>query len=103
MKEGLTGGDVVVVEDFREPLLGHGHLGVLHTSLCDEVVVGLITCGRVLFGQGPSRALVLVHNNKEDEGEKQKEVRESQGSEEIESEVDREVGEKITQRARETW
>ena len=29
------------------PLLGHGLLGELDISLCDEVVVGLITCGGV--------------------------------------------------------
>ena len=41
-----------VVEVFREPLLGHGLLGELDISLCNEVVVGLITCGGLLLGQG---------------------------------------------------
>ena len=52
IKERLTDGDVIVVEVFREPLLGQGLLGVLDISLRDEVVVVLITCGGVLFGQG---------------------------------------------------
>ena len=43
---------VIVVEVIREPLLARGLLGVLDTSLCDEVVVGLITCGRLVVGQG---------------------------------------------------
>ena len=38
----LTDGDVIVVQVFRELLLGHGLLSVLDISLCDEVVVGLI-------------------------------------------------------------
>ena len=37
---------------FREPLLGHGLLGELDISLCNDVVVGLITCGRLVLGQG---------------------------------------------------
>ena len=52
MKERLTDGDVIVVEVFKEPLLGQGLLGVLDKSLRDEVVVGLVTCGRVVLGQG---------------------------------------------------
>ena len=50
--ERLADGGVIVVEIIREPLLGRGLLGVFDKSLCDEVVVGLITCGGVLFGQG---------------------------------------------------
>ena len=53
IEERLTDGDVIVVEVFREPLLGHGLLGELYTSLCEEVVVGLITCGGVLFVREP--------------------------------------------------
>ena len=49
MTHRLTDGDVIVVEVFREQLLGQGLLGVLDISLRDEVVVGLITCGGVLF------------------------------------------------------
>ena len=52
MKERLTDGDVIVVEVFREPLLGHGLLIELDISVRDEVDVGLTTCGGVLFGQG---------------------------------------------------
>ena len=52
IEERLTDGDVIVVEVFREPLLGHGLLGELDISLCDEVVVGLITCGGVLLVPG---------------------------------------------------
>ena len=36
-------------------MLGHGLLGDLDISLCDEVVVGLITCEGVLLGQGALR------------------------------------------------
>ena len=46
---------------------------------------------------GPSTSapvrLVLVHDIKEEEGERQKEVQEAKGDEEKESEVDGEVGE----------
>ena len=52
IEERLTDGDIVVVEVFRGPSLGHGLLGELDMSLCDEVVVGLITCGGVLIVQG---------------------------------------------------
>ena len=47
--------------------------------------------------------VVLVHDIKEEEGERQKEVQEAKENEEKESEVDGEVGEKVTQRANETW
>ena len=56
VKERLTDGDVIVVEVIREPLLAKGLLGVFDISLCNEVVVGLITCGGVILGQG---AMVL--------------------------------------------
>ena len=52
IEERLTDGDVIVVEVFRESLLGHGLLGELDISLRDEVVVGLTTCGGVLFVGG---------------------------------------------------
>ena len=52
VKECLADGDVIVVEVIREPLLASGLLGVFDLSLCDEVVVGLITCGRLVLGQG---------------------------------------------------
>ena len=109
IKERLTDGDVVVVEVFREPLLGQGLLGELVISLCDEVVVGLITCGGVLIVRVASSSaavrVFLVHDIKEEEGERQKEVQEAKGDEEREreSEADGEVGEKVTQRAHGTW
>ena len=39
IEERLTDDDVIVVEVFREPLLGHGLLGELDISLCNDVVV----------------------------------------------------------------
>ena len=56
-------------------------------------------------GQSTSAAVsvVLVHDIKEEEGERQKEVQEAKRNEEKESEVDGEVGERVTQRAHETW
>ena len=44
IEERLTDGGVVVVEDIRDPLLAYGLLSELDISLCDEVVIGLITC-----------------------------------------------------------
>ena len=71
IEERLTDNRVVVVEVFREPLLGHGLLGELDMSLCDEVVVGLITCGGVLivletllFG-GSARGFCPRHQRRE--------------------------------------
>ena len=52
IEERLTDGGVIVVEVFREPLLGHGLLVELDISLRDEVVVGLITCGGVVLVLG---------------------------------------------------
>ena len=52
IKERLADGDVIVVKVIREPLLAQGLLGVLDLSLCNEVVVGRITCGRLVLGQG---------------------------------------------------
>ena len=49
IEERLTDGDVIVVEVFREPLLGHGLLVELDITLRDEVVVGLKTCGGVVL------------------------------------------------------
>ena len=60
-----------------------------------------------LLSGGPSSSaavrVVLVHDIKEEEGERQKDVQEDKGNEERESEVDGEVGERVTQRAHETW
>ena len=70
------------------------------------MVVGLITCGGVLIVRGPSSSaavrVVLVHDIKEEEGERQKEVQEAKGDEEKESEVDGEVGKRVNQRAQMT-
>ena len=52
IKERLTDGDVIVVEVIRELLLASGLLGVFDISFCNEVVVGLITCGKNVLGQG---------------------------------------------------
>ena len=52
IKERLTDGDVEFVEVVREPLLAKGLLGVFDISVRNEVVVGLITCGGVVLGQG---------------------------------------------------
>ena len=51
IRERLADGDVIIVEVIKVPLLARGLLGVLDVSLCDEVVVGLITCGRLVLGQ----------------------------------------------------
>ena len=61
---------VIVVEVFREPLLGQGLLGVLDISLRDDVVVGLTTCGGVLFVRGSSAEVrvVVIHEIEEVEG-----------------------------------
>ena len=59
-----------------------------------------------LLSGGPSSSAavrVVVHDIKEEEGERQKEVQEAKSDEKRESEVDGEVGEKVTQRAHETW
>ena len=51
-----------------------------------------------LLSRGPSSSaavrVVLVHDIKEEEGERQKEVQEAKGDEERESEVDGELGER---------
>ena len=56
---------------------------------------------------GPSSSaavrVVKVHDIKEEEGERKQEVQEDKGNEGKDSEVDEEVGERVTQRAHETW
>ena len=54
-------------------------------------------------GSSAAVRVVVVHDIKEEEGERQQEVQEDKGNEEKESEVDGDVGEKVTQRAHETW
>ena len=51
IKERLADGDVTVDEVIREPLLGHGLLCVFDISLCNEVVVGLTTCGAKVLSE----------------------------------------------------
>ena len=101
IEERLTDGDIVVVEIFGEPLLCHGLLGELDMGLCDKVVEEFLSS----WGPRSSAAVrvVLVHDIKEEEGEKQKEVQEAKGDGEKEREVGGEVGERVTQRAHETW
>ena len=109
VKERLADGDVVVVQVFKEPLLARGHLGVLGISLRDEVVVGLITCGGVLFGQvaqllsGSARACYPYI--KEVEGVRQQEEQEVKRDEEVRDEVKGEVEEvrRDAQHTHETW
>ena len=57
IRERLADGDVIVVEVIRGPLLDRGFLDVGFSSLCDVVVVGLITCERVVLGKS---AKVLI-------------------------------------------
>ena len=60
-----------------------------------------------LSSGGPSSSaavrVVVVHDIKEEESERQKEVQEVKRNEERENEEDGEVGERVTQRAHETW
>ena len=79
-----------------EPLLGHGLLIELDVSLCEEVVLGLMTCvgeGFVIRPHllGESAQGILLLNLREDEG--QEDVLEDKDEEEEESEVDEEVKE----------
>ena len=109
VKEHLTDCGVVI-HVFGEPLLGepllcHGLLIELDERLCEEVVVGLITCGReavvlgtrLLSGSAPGCCLLNLKD-----GEEQKEVLEAIDDEEKESEVGGEVEERVTQRVHET-
>ena len=87
-KEHLTDCGVVVIHVFGEPLLGHGILIELDVSLCEEVLVGIITCGGVvlvigLHFLGDSAQGYLLLNLREDEG--QEEVLEGKDEEEEES------------------
>ena len=52
IRERLADGDVIVVEVIGGPLLDRGFLGVVFISLRDVALVGLITCGRLVLGQG---------------------------------------------------
>ena len=63
-------------------------------------------CGGVLFVRGPSSSaevrVVVIHDIKEAEGERQQGEQEDKGDEEMGDEVNGEV-EEVTQRAHETW
>ena len=104
IKERLADGDVIVVEVSREPLLAQGLLGVFDIRLCDEVVVGLITCGGFVVVQGTwllggsEHGCCLLTSGKVE----QKEVLEAKDDEEEESEVDGEVEERERERERES-
>ena len=74
-----------------EPLLDHGLLIELNVSLCEEVVVGLMTCGGEVFVFEPHAQGYLLLHFREDEG--QEEVLEDKDEEEEESEVDEKVKE----------
>ena len=52
VKERFADGGVIVDKVTRELLFARGLLGAFDISLRDEVVVGLITCGRLVLGQG---------------------------------------------------
>ena len=52
IEERLTDNGVVVVQVFGELLLGHELLIELDIRLCEEAVVGLITCGAVVVVLG---------------------------------------------------
>ena len=95
IKERLADGDVIVVEVIGGPLLARGLLGVFDMNLRDEVVVGLITCGGVLFGQVASSSAKVrgldIHEIKEVESVKQHEEQEDKRDEEIGEEVNGEV------------
>ena len=75
VKEHLTDCNVVVIQVFGEPLLGDGLLIELDVSLCEEVVVGLITCeGEVIVTRPHLRgetAQGILLNLKEDEGQEE--------------------------------
>ena len=51
-RERLTDGDVIVPEVIRGPILDRGFLDVGFSSFRDVVVVGLITCERVVLAKG---------------------------------------------------
>ena len=51
IRERLADGDVIVVEVSRGPLLDRGFLDVWFISLLDVIVVGLISCERVVLGK----------------------------------------------------
>ena len=96
VKEHLSDCGVVVIHVFGEPLLGHGLLIELDVSLCEEVVLGLITCGGDVLVSRPhllseSAQGILPLNLGEFEG--QEEMLEDDDDEEEENGVDENVKE----------
>ena len=51
IRERLADGDVIVLEVIRGPIFDRGFLDVGFIGLRDVVVVGLITCERVVLGK----------------------------------------------------
>ena len=106
VEERLTDHGVVAAQVFGEPLLGYGLLIELDISLCEEVVVGLITCGGELVVLGTRLLSGSAHGCCPLASRKVKSRRkclEAEDDEEKESEVDGEVEESVIQRAHETW
>ena len=95
--EHLTDCGVVVVHVLGEPLLGHGPLIELGVSLCEEVVVGLKTCGGEVLVNGPHllqrECTGLFATKPQCEVEGQEEMLEDKDEEEEENEVDEKVKE----------
>ena len=95
IKERLADGDVIVVEVIWGPLLARGLLGVFDMSVRDEVVVGLINCGRLVLGQSAkvlfSESAQGIHHIVEDEVDGRKERkddrREGEEGEEVNGDV----------------
>ena len=56
LTEARSSAPIVPMAPIRVPLLARGLLGVFDKSLCEEVVIGLITCGRLVLGsRGPQQ------------------------------------------------
>ena len=106
VEERLTDNGVVAVQVIGEPLLGYRLLIELDISLCEELVVGLITCGGelVVLGtrllSGSAHGCCLFTSRKVKSRRKCWKLKDD---EEKESEVDGEVEERATQHAHETW
>ena len=102
VKDHLTDCGVVVIHVIREPLLGepllgHGLLIELDVSLCEEVVLGLITCeGEVIVIRphllGESAQGIYYLTSGKMKGRK-KEMLKDKDEEEEENEVDEKVKE----------
>ena len=76
VEEHLTDCGFVVIHVFGEPLLGEPLLGQgllieLDVTLCEKVVLGLITCERDVLVIRPHAQVYLLLNLKEDEGQEE--------------------------------